>query len=57
MFTSVGGQRRLRVVNLSLSVCSQMADLYRSCDLDTIMNLMMKQSITKLTDVAPKQIR
>jgi len=57
LFTSPGGQRRLRIHNLSLSICTQMADLYRSCDLDTIMNLLMKQSITKSTDIAPKQIR
>lgn len=57
LFTSVGGQRRLRVHNLSLNVCSQMGDLYRTCDLDTIMNLMLKQSVTKLTDATPKQIR
>lgn len=34
-----------------------MADLYRSCDLDTIMNLLMKQSIAKSTEIVPKQIR
>ena len=57
LFTSPGGQRRLRVHNLALGVCSQMADLYRSCDLDTVMNLLMKQSVTKLTDSNPKQIK
>jgi len=57
LFTSPGGQRRLRIHNLSLSVCTQMADLYRSCDLDTIMNFLMKQSITKSTEIVPKQIR
>lgn len=57
LFTSPGGQRRLRIHNLALSVCTQMADLYRSCDLDTVMNLLMKQSVTKLTESTPKQIR
>nr|CAD7588326.1 unnamed protein product [Timema genevievae] len=37
LYTSCGGQRRLRVINLGLKTCSQMADLYRSCDLDTVM--------------------
>jgi protein transport protein SEC24 len=57
LFTSPGGQRRLRIHNLALSVCNQMADLYRSCDLDTVMNLLMKQSVTKLTESSPKQIK
>lgn len=43
LYTSCGGQRRLRVINLSLKTCTQMADLYRSCDLDTIINFFSKQ--------------
>ena len=43
LYTACSGQRRLRVLNLSLNVCSQMADLYRSCELDTMTNLMVKQ--------------
>lgn len=43
LYTACSGQRRLRVLNLALSVCTQMADLYRSCELDTITNLMLKQ--------------
>lgn len=43
LYTSCGGQRRLRVLNLSLKTCTQMADLYRSCDLDTIINFFAKQ--------------
>lgn len=43
LYTSCGGQRRLRILNLSLKTCTQMADLYRSCDLDTIVNFFSKQ--------------
>lgn len=43
LYTSCGGQRRLRILNLSLRTCTQMADLYRSCDLDTIVNFFAKQ--------------
>nr|CAD7393436.1 unnamed protein product [Timema cristinae] len=43
LYTSCGGQRRLRVINLGLKTCSQMADLYRSCDLDTVVNFFSKQ--------------
>ena len=42
LFTSVSGQRRLRILNLSLQTCTQMADLYRSCELDTIINFTAK---------------
>lgn len=57
LFTSPGGQRRLRIHNLSLNVCSQMADLYRTCDLDTIMNLLLKQSVCRLLESTPKQVK
>lgn len=43
LYTSCSGQRRLRIFNLSLKTCSQMADLYRNCDLDTIVNFFAKQ--------------
>lgn len=43
LYTSCSGQRRLRVMNLSLKTCSQMADLYRSCELDTLVNFFAKQ--------------
>lgn len=43
LYTSCSGQRRLRVLNLSLKTCSQMADLYRSCELDTLINFFSKQ--------------
>ena len=57
LFTSPGGQRRLRIHNLALNVCTQMADLYRSCDLDTVMNLLLKQSVARLTETPSKQIK
>jgi protein transport protein SEC24 len=31
LFTSCSGQRRLRVINLSLNTSSSMADMYRNC--------------------------
>uniref|UniRef100_A0A8C9VN13 SEC24 homolog D, COPII coat complex component n=1 Tax=Scleropages formosus TaxID=113540 RepID=A0A8C9VN13_SCLFO len=38
LYTSVGGQRRLRIHNLSLSCSSQLADLYKSCETDALVN-------------------
>ena len=44
LYTSCGGVRRLRIINLSLKTSSQMAELYRACDLDAIINFFSKQS-------------
>ncbi|XP_071455652.1 protein transport protein Sec24C [Hetaerina americana] len=57
LYTSCGGQRRLRILNLSFKICTQMADLYRSCDLDTMINFFSKQSVFKLLESAPKTIK
>ncbi|XP_069690232.1 protein transport protein Sec24C isoform X2 [Periplaneta americana] len=57
LYTSCGGQRRLRILNLSLKTCSQMADLYRSCDLDTIVNFFSKQAVFRLLDSSPKPVK
>uniref|UniRef100_A0A646QIX8 Protein transport protein Sec24C n=1 Tax=Hemiscolopendra marginata TaxID=943146 RepID=A0A646QIX8_9MYRI len=57
LFTSVGGQRRLRIHNLSLNVCIQMADLYRNCELDTIMNYLAKSGLRLLMEQNPKAVK
>lgn len=44
LYTSCSGIRRLRIINLSLKTSSQMAELYRACDLDAIINFFSKQS-------------
>lgn len=57
LYTSCGGQRRLRILNLSLKTCTQMADLYRSCDLDTIVNFFSKQAVFRLLESSPKSVK
>lgn len=57
LYTSCSGQRRLRIINQSLKTCSQMADLYRSCDLDTLINFFGKQSAYKLLENNPKAVK
>lgn len=44
LYTSCSGVRRLRIINLSLKTSSQLAELYRTCDLDAIINYFSKQS-------------
>ena len=57
LYTSCSGIRRLRIINLSLKTSSQMAELYRVCDLDAIMNYFSKQSVFKLIDSTPKTVK
>ncbi|XP_075554438.1 COPII coat complex component secretory 24CD isoform X2 [Dermacentor variabilis] len=57
LYTTFGGQRRLRIHNLALATCSQMADMYRNCDLDTIVNVLSKQAIRQLLEQSPRQVR
>lgn len=56
LFTSSAGQRRLRIINLALNICTQMADLYKNCELDTLMNFFGKQSMFKFLDSSAKQV-
>lgn len=53
----VPGVRKVRVHNLSLNCTTQMADIYRYCELDTLMNFMSKQCATKLCDTTPRALR
>merc|ERR1719204_2234618 len=57
LYTSVSGQRRLRIINSSFNVSDNMGELYRNCDLDTIVNFFAKQSISKLMDSNPKSVK
>lgn len=42
LYTSCSGQRRLRIHNMAVNCCSQLADLYRNCETDTIINFFSK---------------
>eukprot|EP00096_Caligus_rogercresseyi_P003027 TRINITY_DN1552_c0_g1_i1.p1 TRINITY_DN1552_c0_g1~~TRINITY_DN1552_c0_g1_i1.p1 ORF type:complete len:983 (+),score=312.63 TRINITY_DN1552_c0_g1_i1:295-2949(+) len=57
LFTSCSGQRRLRIMNLSLNTGTNLADMYRSCDLDTIINFTGKQSISRIMESNPKTVK
>ncbi|XP_008546955.1 protein transport protein Sec24D [Microplitis demolitor] len=57
LYTSVGGVRRLRIINLSLRTSSQMTELYRTCDPDAIVNFFAKQSVVKIIENSPKTIK
>lgn len=52
-----GGQRRLRIHNLAFETCSQLADVYRSCDTDTLINCLAKMSLPLLNQKTIAKIR
>jgi len=56
LFTSVSGQRRIRVHNLCLNVSAQYNGLYPSLELDTTVNYMAKLACRSVTQSTPKSI-
>lgn len=57
LYTSVGGQRRLRVLNLALNTCLQMSELFRCCDLDAVVLYFGKRIMFKLMETTPKAVK
>jgi protein transport protein SEC24 len=45
LYTSVSGQRRLRIINMAFNVCTQLSDLFRNCELDVLINYLAKLGI------------
>uniref|UniRef100_A0AAQ4QYQ8 SEC24 homolog C, COPII coat complex component n=1 Tax=Gasterosteus aculeatus aculeatus TaxID=481459 RepID=A0AAQ4QYQ8_GASAC len=57
LYTSCSGQRRLRVHNMAVNCCSQLADLYRNCETDTIINFFSKYAFRGLLNSPTKAVR
>jgi len=59
LYTSVSGERRVRCHNLGLQTCNQVADVFRSACCDTLMNLLLRQSVSslRLGEKTPEQVR
>lgn len=57
LYTSCAGQRRLRVHNLSLNCCTQLADLYRNCETDTLINYLAKYAYRGVLNSPVKTVR
>lgn len=57
LYTSSEGVRKLRVHNLSFQCTSQMQEIYRYCELDTLINYLSKQCAFKLLENSPKTIK
>ncbi|XP_061857136.1 protein transport protein Sec24C isoform X1 [Colius striatus] len=57
LYTSCAGQRRLRIHNLSLNCCTQLADLYRNCETDTLINYLAKYAYRAVLNSPVKTVR
>ncbi|EDL01499.1 SEC24 related gene family, member C (S. cerevisiae), isoform CRA_b, partial [Mus musculus] len=57
LYTSCAGQRRLRIHNLALNCCTQLADLYRNCETDTLINYMAKFAYRAVLNSPVKTVR
>ncbi|XP_072851060.2 protein transport protein Sec24C isoform X2 [Pogona vitticeps] len=57
LYTSCAGQRRLRIHNLSLNCCTQLADLYRNCETDTLINYLAKFAYRGVLNNPVKTVR
>ncbi|XP_075614671.1 protein transport protein Sec24C isoform X2 [Balearica regulorum gibbericeps] len=57
LYTSCAGQRRLRIHNLSLNCCTQLADLYRNCETDTLINYLAKHAYRGVLGSPVKTVR
>ncbi|XP_036159162.1 protein transport protein Sec24D [Myotis myotis] len=57
LYTTIGGQRRLRIHNLALSCSAQLADLYKSCETDALINFFAKSAFKAVLHQPLKLIR
>ncbi|KAM8924376.1 protein transport protein Sec24C isoform 2-T2 [Pelodytes ibericus] len=57
LYTSCGGQRRLRVHNMAMNCCTQLADLYRNCETDTLINYLAKFAYRGVLNHPTKTVR
>lgn len=57
LYTSCSGQRRLRIHNMAVNCCSQLADLYRNCETDTIINYFSKYAFRGVLSNPTKAVR
>ncbi|XP_075072792.1 protein transport protein Sec24C isoform X2 [Mixophyes fleayi] len=57
LYTSCRGQRRLRIHNMALNCCTQLADLYRNCETDTLINYFAKFAFRGVLNNPTKTVR
>ncbi|KAM6075917.1 protein transport protein Sec24D [Chlamydotis macqueenii] len=57
LYTSVSGQRRLRIHNIGLNCSSQLADVYKTCETDALINFLAKSAFKAVLSQPLKTVR
>ncbi|XP_031706722.1 protein transport protein Sec24D [Anarrhichthys ocellatus] len=57
LYTTINGQRRLRVHNLSLNCSLQLSELYKSCETDSLINFFAKSACRAMLNQPLKSVR
>ncbi|KAM8881843.1 protein transport protein Sec24D isoform 1-T1 [Synchiropus picturatus] len=57
LYTTISGQRRLRIHNLSLNCTSQLSELYKSCETDSLINFFAKSAYRAILNQPLKNVR
>uniref|UniRef100_A0A8C9KUT6 SEC24 homolog D, COPII coat complex component n=1 Tax=Serinus canaria TaxID=9135 RepID=A0A8C9KUT6_SERCA len=57
LYTSMSGQRRIRIHNLGLNCSSQLADVYRTCETDALINFFAKSAFKAVLSQPLKTVR
>ncbi|XP_061524944.1 protein transport protein Sec24D [Phycodurus eques] len=57
LYTTIGGQRRLRVFNLGLNCSSHLSELYKSCETDSLVNFFAKSANRAILNQPLKNVR
>ncbi|XP_077156567.1 protein transport protein Sec24D [Paroedura picta] len=57
LYTSMNGQRRLRLHNLGLNCSSQLVDVYKSCETDALINFFAKSAYKAILSQPLKTVR
>uniref|UniRef100_A0A4W6EEW7 SEC24 homolog D, COPII coat complex component n=1 Tax=Lates calcarifer TaxID=8187 RepID=A0A4W6EEW7_LATCA len=57
LYTTISGQRRLRIHNLSLHCSSQLSELYTRCETDSLINFFAKSAYRAILNQPLKNVR
>ncbi|XP_059211053.1 protein transport protein Sec24D isoform X2 [Centropristis striata] len=57
LYTTINGQRRLRIHNLSLNCSLQLSELYKSCETDSLINFFAKSACRAILNQPLKNVR
>ncbi|XP_045919744.1 protein transport protein Sec24D [Micropterus dolomieu] len=57
LYTTINGQRRLRIHNLNLNCSSQLSEMFKSCETDSLINFFAKSAYRAMLNQPLKNVR